>query len=49
VFIHGVELVDLDDCDVPDGRLQCDNEDTDDEEAPNREEMDVDNDAPLSV
>jgi hypothetical protein len=38
----GVELVDLDDCDVPDKRLQCDSEDTDDEEVPNQEEMDVD-------
>ena len=43
VFIHGVELVDLDDCDVPDMRLECDSEDTDEEEVPNWEEMDVDN------
>jgi hypothetical protein len=49
VFLEGVELVDLDDCDVPDRRLQCDNEDIDDKEAPNREEMDVDVGAPSCV
>jgi hypothetical protein len=49
VFIHGVELVDLDDCDVPDTRLQSDSENTDDKEAPNREEMDVDDGALSSV
>jgi hypothetical protein len=49
VFIYRVELVDLDDCDVPDRRLQCDSEDTDEEEAPNWEEMDVDDGAPSSV
>jgi hypothetical protein len=49
VFIHGVELVDLDDCDVSDRRLQCNSEDTNDKEAPNREEMDVDDGAPSSV
>jgi hypothetical protein len=48
VFIHGVELVDLDDCDVPNRRLQCDSKDTDEEEAPNWEEMDVDNGTPSS-
>jgi hypothetical protein len=42
LFMGGVELVDLDNCDVPDMRLQCDSEDTDDDEAPNREDMDVD-------
>jgi hypothetical protein len=36
----------LDDCDIPDRRLQCDSKDIDDEEAPNREEMDVDVGAP---
>jgi hypothetical protein len=46
VFLGGVELVDLDDCDVPDRRLQCDSEDTDDEDVPNREEMDADVGAP---
>jgi hypothetical protein len=43
VFIHGVELVDLDDCDILDRRLQCDNEDTDEGE------KDVDDGAPSSV
>jgi hypothetical protein len=42
LFVGGVELVDLDNCDVPDRRLQCDSEGTDDNEAPNREDMDVD-------
>jgi hypothetical protein len=46
VFLGGVELVDLDDCDILDRRLQCDSKDTDDEEASNREEMDVDVGAP---
>jgi hypothetical protein len=46
VFLGGVELVDLDDCDVPDRRLQCDIEDSDDEDVPNREEMDADVRAP---
>jgi hypothetical protein len=41
VFFKGVELVDLDDCNVPDMRLQCDNDDTDDDDAPNPEDMDV--------
>jgi hypothetical protein len=49
VFLEGVELVDLDDCDIPDRRLQCDSEDTDNEEAPNREEMDVDVGTPSCV
>jgi hypothetical protein len=35
VFIGGVELVDLDDCDVPDRKLQCDSIDSDDDEGPN--------------
>jgi hypothetical protein len=42
VFFKGVELVDLDDCDIPDMRLQCDNDDTDDDDAPNPDDMDVD-------
>jgi hypothetical protein len=46
VFLGGVQLVDLDDYDVPDRRLQCDSEDTDNEEVSNREEMDVDIGAP---
>jgi hypothetical protein len=49
VFLGGVELVDLDDCDVPDRRLQCDSEDTNDDKAPNREDMDVDVSAPSCV
>jgi hypothetical protein len=49
VFIHGVELVDLDECNVPDRRMQCDNKDTNNKKAPNREEMDVDDGAPLSM
>jgi hypothetical protein len=46
VFLGGVELVDLDPCDVLDRRLQCDSKDTNEEEAPNREEVDVDVGAP---
>jgi hypothetical protein len=49
MFMGGVELVDLDDCDILDRRLQCDNEDTNDDEAPNREDMDVDVGAPSYV
>jgi hypothetical protein len=41
VFFKGVELVDMDDCDVPDLRLQCDSDDTDDDDSPNPEDMDV--------
>jgi hypothetical protein len=41
VFFKGVELVDLDDCDVPDLKLQCDSDDTDDDDSPNPEDMDV--------
>jgi hypothetical protein len=41
VFFMGVELVDLDDCDVPDRKLQCDNDDTDDDDALKLEGMDV--------
>ena len=35
VFIRSVELADLDDCNVPDRNLQCDNTDSDDDEGPN--------------
>jgi hypothetical protein len=35
VFIGVVELVDLDDCDVLDRKLQCDNTDLDDDKGPN--------------
>jgi hypothetical protein len=41
VFFKGVELVDLDDCDVPDMKLQCDSDDTDDDDISNLEGMDV--------
>jgi hypothetical protein len=41
VFFMGVELVDLDDCDVPDRKLQCDSDDTDDDDAPKLEGIDV--------
>jgi hypothetical protein len=41
VFFKGVELVDLDDCDVPNMRLQCDSDDTDDDDSPSPEGMDV--------
>ena len=41
IFFKGVELVDLDDCDVLDIRLQCNSDDTDDNDAPNLEDMDV--------
>ena len=43
VFFKGVELVDLNDCDVPDMKLQCDSNDMDDDGLPNLEDMDVDN------
>jgi hypothetical protein len=35
MFIRGVELVGLDDCDVLDRKLQCDSDDLDDDEDPN--------------
>jgi hypothetical protein len=35
MFIRGIELVDLDDCDVTDRKLQCDSTDSDDDESPN--------------
>jgi hypothetical protein len=41
VFIGGVELVDLDDCDVFDKKLQCDNIDSDDDEGPNADDIGV--------
>jgi hypothetical protein len=41
VFFMGVELVDLDDCDIPDRKLQCDSDDTDDDGAPKLEDMDI--------
>ena len=49
VFLGRVSLVDLDDCDILDKRLLCDNKDTNDEEALNREDMDVDVGAPSCV
>jgi hypothetical protein len=41
VFIKGVELVDLDNCDVPNMKLHCDSDDTDDDDALKPEGMDV--------
>jgi hypothetical protein len=41
VFFKGVELVDLDDCDVPNMKLQCNSDDTDDDDSPNPEDMDI--------
>jgi hypothetical protein len=41
VFFMAVELVDLDDCDVPDMKLQCNSDDMDVDDAPNPEGMDV--------
>jgi hypothetical protein len=41
VFIGGVELVDLDDCDVTDRKLQCDSIDSDDDESPNADGVGV--------
>jgi hypothetical protein len=37
----GVELVDLDDYDVRDRKLQCDGDDTDDDDVPKLEGMDI--------
>jgi hypothetical protein len=41
VFFKDVELVDLDDYNVPDMKLLCDSDDTDDDDSPNPEDMDV--------
>jgi hypothetical protein len=41
VFFMDVELVDLDDCDVPDMKLQCNNDDTNNNDIPKSEGMDV--------
>jgi hypothetical protein len=41
VFIGGIELVDLDDCDVTDRKLQCDSTDSDDDEGPNADGVGV--------
>jgi hypothetical protein len=41
VFIGGIELVNLDDCDVPDRKLQCNNTDSDDDEGPNADGIGV--------
>ena len=49
IFLGGVVLVILDNCDVLDKRLLCDNEDTDSEEAFNWDDMDVDIGAPSCV
>ena len=49
IFMGGVLLFDFDNTDVPDEKLLGDSEDTDDEEASNREHMDVDISAPSCV
>jgi hypothetical protein len=41
VFIEGVELVNLDDCDVTDRKLQCNNTDSNDEDSPNADDVGV--------
>ena len=41
VFFKGILLVDLDECDVSNNRLNCDSDDLDDDNAPNPEYMDV--------
>jgi hypothetical protein len=41
MWIGGMELIDLSDCKVPNKKLQCDNEDTNDKEVPNPDGMDV--------
>ena len=41
VFFKGVLLVDLDDCDISDNKLHCDSDDSDDDDAPKSEGMDV--------
>jgi hypothetical protein len=41
VFIRGVELVDLDDCDIPDRKLQCDSTDLDNDKGPNADAIRV--------
>ena len=43
ILFKDVELVDLDDYNVPDMRLQCDSNDTDDNDIPSPEDMDVGN------
>jgi hypothetical protein len=48
VFFMDLELVDLDDCDVPDMKLHCDSNDMDDDDAPKPEGMDVGNGGVLS-
>jgi hypothetical protein len=47
VFIGGVELVDLDNCDVTDRKLYCDSSDSDDDESPNADGVGV-HDGPRS-
>ena len=42
VFLGGVLLVNFDDRDIPNKRLLCNSKDIDEEEALNREDMDVD-------
>jgi hypothetical protein len=35
IFVGGVEVVDLDDCDIPDLKLHCNSNDMDDNNFPN--------------
>ena len=49
VFFKGVPLVDLDDCNVFDNRLHCNSNDSDDNDAPNLEYMDVGNGSASSL
>ena len=43
IFFKGVPLIDLDDCIVSDNRLHCNSDDSDDNDAPNLEYIDVGN------
>jgi hypothetical protein len=49
VFTRGVELINLDDCKVPNMRLYCNSNDTYDDEAPNLGDMDVSEGATLCL
>ena len=48
ISFMGVELVDLDDYDVPDRKLQYNSDDTDDDNGPKPKGMDVGNGGALS-
>jgi hypothetical protein len=49
VFIKGVELIDLDDCEVLDMMLRCDNDHMDDDNVPNPRGVDVGDSATLCL